>query len=157
MGSRVTSIRLSVEELNKFKEIAKNKGLDFNTLVREALTSYTGVLERPQLPQNIEKLLGEFQERVNEYIGKIKQFCEEHAKIVTENHEKERDKYNYWRDMCLHRHRRITYNTLKIYAEKHIISKVNAEDKNELEKRIREIIDKAVNDIYPSQYPPLYQ
>jgi predicted DNA-binding protein len=153
----VTSIRLSVEELNKFKEIAKNKGLDFNTLVREALTSYTGVLERPQLPQNIEKLLGEFQERVNEYIGKIKQFCEEHAKIVTENHEKERDKYNYWRDMCLHRHRRITYNTLKIYAEKHIISKVNAEDKNELEKRIREIIDKAVNDIYPSQYPPLYQ
>jgi len=155
-GSKVIGVRL---DLNTIEELKKKTGGDISKALKQLIKQYveSPELVRTELPENIEKLLGEFQERVNEYIAKIKQFCEEHSKVITENHEKERDKYNYWLNTCLHRHRIITYNTLKIYAEKTILKNAKAEDKNELEKRIREIIDKAVNDIYPSQYPPLYE
>lgn len=155
-GSKVIGVRLDSATI---EELKKKTGGDISKALKQLIKQYVESPEpvRTESPEHVEKLLSVFQERVNEYITQIKQFCEEHAKIITENHEKERDKYNYWRDICLHRHRRITYNALKIYAEKHIISNAKAEDKPELEKRINEIIDKAVKEVYPSQYPPLYQ
>jgi len=154
-GSKVVGVRL---DLDTIQELKKKTGGDVSKVLKQLIKQYVETPEptRP-LSEDVEKLLGKFQERVNEYIGKIKQFCEEHAKIITQNNEKERNNYNYWRDLCLHRHRRVTYNALRIYAEKYIVNNAKAEDRSELEKRIREIIDKAVNEVYPSQYPPFYQ
>ena len=166
MGSRVTSIRLSEEELKKFKEIAERRGIDFNTLVREALRMYVKEIGGPplsegsQLPSLIEDVLVEFKGNVDKLVSEVKQFCEEHGRIISESSEKEH--YAYWRDVCLHRHRRTVFNTLKVYVKeklyKHIdISKLTREEQLELEKRINDIIREAVNSIYPSQYPPMYQ
>jgi predicted transcriptional regulator len=105
-----------------------------------------------ELSREIEDLLEEFKERVNEYIAKVKAFCEEHAKTVSEKG----GKYEYWLNTCLWRHRRITHDTLKIYAEKNILRYASRENMLELEKRIRDIVESALDNIYPSQYPPIY-
>ena len=160
MGSRVTSIRLSEEELNRLKELAKERGIDFNTLVKEALRQYTGAQHRSQLPQYIEDLLSQFKERVREYVEEVKRFCEEHARIIT-NHDQEKERYNYWRDLCLHRYRRLTRNNLNVYIQDVLMKRINihklsADERVELQRRLNEIVENAVKEIYASPFPPSY-
>ena len=159
--SRVTSIRLSEDELSRFKAIAESKGVDFNTLVREALSSYTGVKGRVQLPEYVERVLGEFKVKIDNYVNRVKEFCEEQAKIIVESHESERGKHDYWRDACLHRYRRLTRSNLKVYVQDVLYKQINTgalskEEKEELERRISELVDYAVKNIFVSETPPAY-
>jgi hypothetical protein len=158
--SKVIGVRL---DLDTIEELKKRSNGDVSKVLKKLIKEYVERPEliRPQLPEYIEKLLSLFKEKIDNYLVGVRAFCEEHAKIITENHEKEKDKYNYWRDLCLHRYRRITRNNLNVYVQDHLLKKINVhslskEEKIELERRINELIEYAVRSIYSSEFPPAY-
>lgn len=147
---KVISIRLDEELID---QIRKHGSL--TRFIRNALKAYTENTNNT-LPDDVEQLLSEFKQRVDEYVERVKQFCSDHAKEITSSHESEKD-FDYWRDICLYRYRIITRHNLDVYAK--LLQKYIRLDSNKravLEKKINEIIDYAINEIYSSQYPPIY-
>jgi signal recognition particle GTPase len=155
--------RLDSETESKLKNIADREGKSVSDILRNLVDFYTSrkpEINETGLPQYLEIILSEFKNRVKEYVERVKQFCEEHAKEITSIHESEKDKYEYWRDTCLHRYRTITTHNLHVYITDKLLPRITQQlDKAQivmLEKHINRIIEDAVNEIYSSQYPPVY-
>jgi len=150
-------------DLDTIEELKKRSGGEISKVLKQLIKQYVESPEhtRPQLPQYIEDLLSQFKERVREYVEEVKRFCEEHARIITENHDQEKERYNYWRDLCLHRYRRLTRNNLNVYIQDVLMKRINihklsADERVELQRRLNEIVENAVKEIYASPFPPSY-
>jgi Arc/MetJ-type ribon-helix-helix transcriptional regulator len=158
--SKVVTVRLDKETLGRIKD----KYGSVSDFVKEAINvlfeSPQSPLSSTALPEIAEKLIEEFKEVVKRHVERAKQFCEEHAREITTIHEKEKDKYDYWRDTCLHRYRTITRSNLNVFIKDkllpRVISSLDANQKAMLEKRLNDIINEAVKEIYISEYPPIY-
>lgn len=151
--TQVVSVRLDSEIVEELK-----KRGDISSFLRELITKSVAKSAETSLPQ-IEEVLSQFRSLVKEYVERVKQFCEEHAKEITESHESEKDKFKYWRDLCLYRYRVITRHNLSTYISDKLLPRLQRLDPNQrttLEKRLNEIVEEAVNEIYRSQYPPAY-
>lgn len=155
--------RLDSETESKLKNLADREGKSVSDILRDLVDFYTSrkpEINETGLPQYLEIILSEFRERVKEYVERVKQFCNDHANEITTYHENEKGKFEYWRDICLHRYRTITRHNLNVYVTDkllpRIVEKLDAGQKVMLEKRINRIIEDAVNEIYSSQYPPVY-
>ena len=155
--------RLDSETESKLKNIADREGKSVSDILRDLVDSYTNrktEIHETGLPRNIEVILSEFKNRVMEYVERVKQFCNDHANEITTYHENEKDKFEYWRDTCLHRYRTITIHNLHVYVKDKLLPRITQQlDKAQivmLEKHINRIIEDAVNEIYSSQYPPIY-
>jgi hypothetical protein len=156
--TQVISIRLDTEIVEELK-----KRGDISSILKQLITGYVesqGII-KTRLPSDVEELLGEFKVKIDNYINNVRSFCEEHAKIITESHDKEKDKFEYWRDICLHRNRSITRSNLNVYVKDVLFKQISVhslsrDEKIELDKRINELIEYAVRTIYASEYPPIY-
>lgn len=145
--TQVVSVRLNREIVEELKR----RG-DISTVLKEIISKSITKSTESSLPE----IITEFKNRVEEYIERVKQFCNDHANEIITFHESEKDKFEYWRDTCLHRYRTITRHNLHVYVKDKLFPKIRPEDRASIEKQVNKIIEDAVNEIYNSQYPPVY-
>jgi predicted DNA-binding protein len=157
LGKKIVTFKLDSETEKRLKEIAEKRGKTVSDILRELISSYT---ETPQqdYSDSLAEILRQFEERAMEYIENTKKFCEEYSNEVLVNNPQADWEFVY--DTCRYNLRRHAYNTLKIYFEekvKPLLRKyvLDVKTQVEIERRIHEIINKAVKELYPSPYPPM--
>jgi predicted transcriptional regulator len=160
VGKKIVTFKLDSETERKLREIAEKRGKTVSDVLRELIDSYIENHSREEADSSvneINEILKQFEERAMEYIDSLKKFCSEHADIVaSRNPGADRD---FVYESCLWELRRHAYNTLKHYYERKVIPLIRpyVTDANrlEVEKKVHEIINKAVRELYSSPYPPL--
>jgi hypothetical protein len=161
-SSRVVCTRVSTEVADKLEEIARKKRKKVSEILKEIVDSYlestpettdsdTGVTE-------IDNILNQFNDRAMEYIENFKKFCKEHSDTVAQKQPGVDKEFVY--EHCLWSFRRHVYNTLKLYYEEKVIPLLrryirDSHTQLSVERRVMEIINKAVKELYPYPYPPV--
>jgi len=114
--------------------------------------------EEVTLSDSVNEILMKFENAVKEYIENLKRFCRDHADTVVKNNQNVNARYIY--EECLWSLRRHAYNSIKSHYEEKLIPILmnyvrDTDTQLQVEKKVYEIINRAVRDLYPSPYPPV--
>jgi predicted CopG family antitoxin len=164
LGKFIT-IRVSEDLYNKLKEL-KITTTELRKVIEDYIRSKErGLGESPKdssvsrdsSDSKISEILSKFESRALEYIEDIKKLCRDYAnEVVAKDPQADRDLVY---DLCRYQLRRHVYNTLrdfyKIKVEPLIREYVSEGEYHKVERRVHDIINKMIKELYPEPYPPM--
>jgi predicted CopG family antitoxin len=160
---KIISIRVSEDLYSKLKEL-KITSEELRKVIEDYVTSKErGLGESPKTDSGVSsdskvsEILSQFERIALEYIEYTKNFCEDHAnQVVAKDPQADRDLIY---DLCRYNLRRHAYNTLrdfyKIKVAPLIREYVDSGEYDKIERRVHDIIDRAVRELYSDPYPPM--
>jgi len=160
-SSKVIGVRVDSGIAERLEELARRRGKKVSDLLKELVESYLESAPQDNATisnDTIENALKQFNDIAMEYVENFKKFCKEHSEIVAQNHSNVDKEFIY--EHCLWGFRRHVYNTLRHYYERKVIPTIRVFIRDNdtqlyVERRVSEIINKAVKELYSSPYPPV--